>query len=72
MNQRVELDFYSLSESDQQWYLCETWCVVCKKADLGISDPELYVEGGSKYIEGKCLVCGSQCVSTVTEHRHGG
>lgn len=65
---REKLDWYTLPESDQTWYLQETWCNTCDKADLGLSDPELYIEGGIKYIDGKCLVCGSICSSTISEH----
>ncbi len=72
MSNRENLDFYSLSESDQEWFLRETWCDVCNKADIGMKEPELYIEDGVKHIAGKCIVCNTPCVSTITEHNADG
>jgi len=64
---RINLDFNSLSAVEQDWYLQETWCDVCEKADLGILEPELYMENNQKYVGGKCRVCGTKCVSSIIE-----
>lgn len=69
MTEREHLDFYSLSSSDQDWFLSETWCETCSKADLGIKEPKLYIENGIKHIEGKCNICNALCVSKLTEHQ---
>lgn len=68
MSIREDLDFNSLPESDKDWFLQETWCDVCNQADLGIKEPELYIENNIKYISGKCVVCNTKCVSTITEN----
>jgi hypothetical protein len=61
------LKFSSLEKAEQEWYLRNTWCESCGKADLGIEQPELYLENGEKYISGKCKVCLSLCISTIVE-----
>ena len=48
-------------------YLHDSWCDSCNEADLGISNPELYIEGGRKYISGNCKVCGALCSSEIIE-----
>ena len=72
MKNRKDIPFHSLPEGDQDWHLRHTWCNSCGKADLGINEPELCIEGGKKYIAGKCVVCGSGCVSEVSEHKADG
>ncbi len=63
---RTVLDFESQSETDQEWMVRETWCDQCKKPDLGIGNPILYIEDGRKYIEGNYLVCDALCISEIT------
>ena len=67
MNMREDLDFNALPKSDKDWFLQETWCDTCDKADLGMKEPELYVENNIKYISGKCIICNTKCISTITE-----
>ena len=55
---RTILNINDLSASEMDWYLKETWCDKCGKADLGMNEPVLYVENGKEFIEGKCTVCG--------------
>ena len=64
---REIIDIGSLPEIERDIYLQESWCDKCGKADLGIVNPELYIESGQKYISGNCKVCGAQCVSTIIE-----
>ena len=64
---RIELDFSALPEPDKDWFLQETWCDTCGKADLGIKQPELYIEKNIKYIAGKCITCDTKCISIITE-----
>jgi hypothetical protein len=59
------LDFDELNEEDKRWFLKETWCDKCDKADLGMKDPVLYVDDGKTFIEGKCLVCNEPVVSQI-------
>ena len=56
-------------ESERHWLLNETWCDKCNMADLGITDPQLYLEDGRKFIEGKCMRCGSTCISEIVDHQ---
>jgi len=59
------LEFSELDDSDQEWYLKETWCDKCSKADLGIKDPAMYKENGNTFVTGKCVVCGEPQTSQV-------
>ena len=52
------LKFEELNADEQHWYLKETWCDKCAKADLGINEPVLYKKNGKTFIEGKCIICG--------------
>ena len=55
---RTILNFNNLSANEKDWYLKETWCSKCGKADLGMNEPVLYAENNNEFIEGKCSVCG--------------
>ena len=59
------LEFSNLDESEQEWFLKETWCDKCGKADLGLKEPTMYKEDGKIFIEGKCVVCGEPQKSLV-------
>jgi len=61
------IDISTLPEIEQDIYLKDSWCPKCQEADLGIVSPELYIEGGRKYISGNCNVCGETCVSEIIE-----
>jgi len=61
------LDIDSLSEIEKKWFLNETWCSNCGKADLGIIEPKLYIENDTMYISGKYIDCGTVCVAKITE-----
>lgn len=56
-----------LLEIERNIYLADTWCSKCQKPDLGIVHPELYTEGGHKYISGNCKACGEICVAEIIE-----
>ena len=64
---REVVDLSALSEIERDIYLNESWCINCYEADLGIVNPELYVENGRKYISGSCKVCGTECISEIIE-----
>jgi len=64
---REIIDISSLPEIERDIYLQDSWCDNCEKADLGIVNPELYIESGQKFISGNCKVCGARCVSTIIE-----
>ncbi len=64
---RKQRKFYDRSEQDQAWFIQETWCEVCKKPDLGLTEPQEYEEDGKVFIEGKCKICGSRVVSEILE-----
>ncbi len=52
------LNFEDLDSNEKKWFLNETWCSICQKADLGIKNPVLFKENGITYIEGNCKICG--------------
>ena len=59
------LDFNSLSDLDKDFFLNDSWCDKCNEADLGIIEPELYIESEHQYISGKCSKCKEVCISEV-------
>lgn len=59
MNKKI--DFAALEPQDQERYVKHTWCHVCEKPDLGITNPEVYVSMGEVYVQGLCAVCGTEC-----------
>ncbi|WP_111643405.1 hypothetical protein [Marinimicrobium alkaliphilum] len=61
------IDLSALPEIDRDIYLNDSWCDDCNEADLGINNPELYIDGGRKYIGGTCKVCGAICTSEIIE-----
>lgn len=60
-----QIDFESLDEIEKRFYLEETWCDSCGKADLGIENIGIFVEGSKKVVVGNCRVCGSDCRSEI-------
>ena len=60
------IDFSELDESEQEWFLSETWCDKCDKVDLGLKDPIMYKENEKQFVEGKCIECGEPQTSQVT------
>lgn len=61
------IDINTLPDIEGSIYLEDSWCDKCQEADLGIVNPELYFEGGRKYIGGNCKVCGEICISEIKE-----
>jgi hypothetical protein len=59
------LDFNSLSDLDKDFFLNDSWCDKCSEADLGIVEPEFYIENERQYISGKCTKCREVCISEV-------
>jgi hypothetical protein len=66
---KTQKDFERRSSDDQEYYLKNTWCVKCKKADLGMTDPVEFNEDGISFVEGKCVLCGSKVISEISEMR---
>ncbi len=64
---KEQQDFYSRPEEEQQAFLSQTWCNYCMKADLGMKEPEEYIQDGKRYIEGKCNQCSNSIVTELTE-----
>jgi hypothetical protein len=62
---RKYLNFEELDECDKEWFLNETWCDICDKADLGLKEPSIYVEAKKTFIEGKCSVCSNPVISEI-------
>ena len=59
------IDFSSLDEVERTMYLEDTWCEECSEADLGIVNPEMYIEDNRKFISGICKLCGAKCISEI-------
>ncbi len=59
------IEFSSLEEVERNMYLEDTWCNECSEADLGIVNPEMYIEDDRKFISGNCKSCGTQCISEI-------
>lgn len=66
---RETIDLSTLPEIERDIYLNDSWCDKCNEADLGIVNPELYVESGRKYICGNCKICGTECISEIIERQ---
>ena len=65
----IENKFYQREEEEKEWMLQNTWCNQCNKADLGMSNPKEYSEKHKVLISGKCLKCGNEIISKVTNER---
>jgi len=64
---RIKRNFGDRDAQDQRWLVANTWCDHCAKADLGLTEPVEYEEGGQILVEGKCKHCGERVVSRVSE-----
>ena len=60
-------DFSARSPIEQQILAEDTWCNVCKAADLGLRDPREFEEGGEIVVEGLCRRCGSVVRTFIVE-----
>jgi hypothetical protein len=69
---RQYIDVNTLFELERVFHLENSWCEFCQEADLGIVEPELYIENEKKHIAGKCAVCGQTCESEITENQSEG
>lgn len=63
------LNFEDLDSGDKKWFLNETWCSNCQKADLGIRNPVLYKENDITYVGGNCKICGEPQHSEIVIER---
>jgi hypothetical protein len=59
------LSFDVLNESDRDFFINDSWCDNCEKADLGIVDPKIYIADEKQYLEGVCKVCGQKQITEV-------
>jgi hypothetical protein len=64
---KTTLDINTLSELERDLYLKDSWCPKCQLPDLGITNAELYLESGHKFISGSCKVCGCPCITEIIE-----
>jgi hypothetical protein len=62
---RIKRNFYDRPILDQRWFLKNTWCDTCQKADIGMYEPEEYEENGTIFIQGKCSRCDALVTSEV-------
>jgi hypothetical protein len=66
-DKRVNRDFNKRHSQDREWFLQNTWCENCGKADLGMEKPTEYEINGKIYVSGFCLVCGHEIKSEIIE-----
>ncbi len=64
---RTERNFEDRQTQERQWLVEHTWCDHYGEADLGLTEPAEYEEGGRVFVEGKCVRCGQRVVSSVSE-----
>lgn len=64
---RENRDFNLRQFHDREWYLHNTWCDYCGKADLGMEKPTEYELNGRIYLTGFCLMCGHEIKSEIIE-----
>lgn len=62
---RQDISFDSLPAEDQNWFLENTWCDICQRADLGVKEPREFRENGREFFIARCLVCGHECTTEV-------
>ena len=67
MTDRVQRDFAARDLAERESLLANTWCGVCEKADLGMTDPVEFEEGADSVLEGRCAVCGAPIETLLTE-----
>ncbi len=48
---RTERNFGNRDAAEQRWLVAHTWCDHCAKADLGLTEPVEYEEGGQILVE---------------------
>jgi hypothetical protein len=64
---KIQRDFTLRPDAERTW-LCEnTWCDLCAKADLGMTDPCEYEESGEVFVVAKCKACGTAVRSVIHE-----
>ncbi|MBH0077986.1 hypothetical protein I6F48_21105 [Pseudoalteromonas sp. SWYJ118] len=59
------LSFDVLDESDKDFFINDSWCDYCEKADLGIIDPKIYILDEKQHLEGVCKICGHKQITEV-------
>jgi hypothetical protein len=64
---RTLRDFWQRDQLDQSIICDNTWCNVCKQADIGLVQPNEYEEDGRIFVEGKCARCSTLVVTELTE-----
>jgi hypothetical protein len=65
---RTIRDFTSRPAAERAFMIKNTWCKHCNAADLGLTDPVEYEEGGVRYLEGLCRQCRERVISEIHEH----
>jgi hypothetical protein len=68
---RVQRDFFSRGQPDQDFIRDNTWCDTCDEADIGLLNPVEYDEDGRVFVEGVCARCRSPIVTEIAEHSAG-
>ncbi len=64
---KEQQDFNRRSEEEKQAFLTQTWCNDCMEADLGMKEPQEYIQDGKRYIEGQCNRCGNAIITELTD-----
>jgi len=67
MTDRVQRDFSARDRHERESLLANTWCNVCERADLGMTDPIEFENEEGSVLEGRCAVCGAPVETLLTE-----
>ncbi len=59
------LNFDDLEQCDKEFFINDSWCDYCDEADLGITEPNIYILDEKQYLEGNCKVCGNKQTTEV-------
>ncbi len=66
-DERIERDFNARPEEERQAFLEQTWCDECQDVNLGMKNPNEYLNKGIVFIEGECNRCGHIVLTELTE-----
>jgi hypothetical protein len=58
-------DFSARPEFEREWLIQNTWCEICRAADLGLTDPVEFSESGRLFLSGNCASCGKSVTSEI-------
>jgi hypothetical protein len=67
MTDRIQKNFAARDPAERESLLANTWCGACEQADLGMTDPVEFEDGGDSVLERRCAVCRAPIETLLTE-----